>query len=183
MVKHDSSLQSPMAVSLHHSSWRLALRMEILGLSVDAQPWKPISWRSRQTVIVLTLLPEAVWNLVVSVATEDKWFLHTTRFNTQRFGSVSLCRLPLHGLAVVALRCFHLTITALIVDRGTSSRAEILWTDLLERWHPYDSATLKAPLKVTELFSKAILLPMFVYGDCVTVCSILYTWQERVWLK
>ena len=27
-------------------------------------------------------------------------------------------------------------------------------------------------LKVTELFSKAILLPMFVYGDCMSVCSI-----------
>ena len=32
----------------------------------------------------------------------------------------------------------------------------------------YDGATLK----VTELFSKAILLQMFVYGDCMAVCSI-----------
>ena len=30
----------------------------------------------------------------------------------------------------------------------------------------YDGATLK----VTELFSKAILLPMFVYGDYMAVC-------------
>ena len=30
----------------------------------------------------------------------------------------------------------------------------------------YDAATLK----VTELFSKAILLPMFVYGDRMDVC-------------
>ena len=35
----------------------------------------------------------------------------------------------------------------------------------------YDAATLK----VTELFSKAILLPIFVYGDCMAVCSIVYT--------
>jgi hypothetical protein len=35
-----------------------------------------------------------------------------------------------------------------------------------------------AALKVTELFSKAILLPMFVYGDCTAVCSILYTWLK-----
>ena len=27
-------------------------------------------------------------------------------------------------------------------------------------------------MKVTELFSKVILLPMFVYGDCMAVCSI-----------
>ena len=34
---------------------------------------------------------------------------------------------------------------------------------------------MTAMLKVTELFSKAILLSMFVYGDCMAVCSILYT--------
>jgi hypothetical protein len=27
-------------------------------------------------------------------------------------------------------------------------------------------------LKVTELFSKVVLPPMFVYGDCMAVCSI-----------
>ena len=43
----------------------------------------------------------------------------------------------------------------------------------------YDGATLK----VTDLFSKAILLPVFVYGDCMAVCSILYTCQQLVWLK
>jgi hypothetical protein len=32
----------------------------------------------------------------------------------------------------------------------------------------YDGATLK----VTELFSKVILLPMFVYRDCMAVCTI-----------
>ena len=31
---------------------------------------------------------------------------------------------------------FHFTITALPVYRGSSSRAEIWQTDLLERWHP-----------------------------------------------
>ena len=34
-----------------------------------------------------------------------------------------------------------------------------------------------AMLKVTELFSKAILLPMFVYGDCMAVCFVLYRCQ------
>ena len=37
--------------------------------------------------------------------------------------------------AIVVARSFHFTITALIVDRGSSSRAEIWRTDLLERWH------------------------------------------------
>ena len=29
-----------------------------------------------------------------------------------------------------------------------------------------------ATLKVTELFSKTILMPMFVYGDCMALCTI-----------
>jgi hypothetical protein len=35
-------------------------------------------------------------------------------------------------------------------------------------------------LNVTELFSKAILLAIFVYGDCMAVCWILYTCQQWV---
>jgi hypothetical protein len=78
MVKRDLSLQRThfhcsrvqWQRALHHSSWRLALRM-ILGLCAAAQPWKPISRSSRRTVIVLMLLPEAVCKSVVSVATED----------------------------------------------------------------------------------------------------------------
>jgi hypothetical protein len=53
----------------------LALRMVNLGLCAAAQPWKPILWCSWQTVLVLTLLPVTVWNSVMSVATEDRWFL------------------------------------------------------------------------------------------------------------
>ena len=51
---------------------------------------------------------------------------HATRLNTRWPRSVSLCGLPLCGLAAVAPRRFHFTITALTVDRGSSSRAEIL---------------------------------------------------------
>ena len=43
----------------------------------------------------------------------------------QRSRFVSLCGLPLHGWAVVAPRRFHFTITAITVDQGSSSRAEI----------------------------------------------------------
>jgi hypothetical protein len=43
--------------ALHCSSRCLALHMVILGLCVAAWPWKPITWSSRLTVIVLTLLP------------------------------------------------------------------------------------------------------------------------------
>jgi hypothetical protein len=40
-----------------------------------------------------------------------------------------------------------------------------------------------AMLKITDLFIKAILLSMFIYGDCTAVCLILYTCQRQVWLK
>jgi hypothetical protein len=47
----------------------LALRMGMLGLCAAARPWKPISWSSCWTVLVLMLFPEVVWNSVVSVYT------------------------------------------------------------------------------------------------------------------
>jgi hypothetical protein len=152
--------------------------MVILGLCVAAWPRKPISWSSLQTAIVLTLLPEKVWNSVVSVATENRRFIFATCFSTRRSHSVSLCGLPLCGWVGVAPRHFHFIITALTVDRDCSSRAEIWWTDLLERWHP-----VTVPHWKSEIFSQAILLSMFVYGDCMAVCSILYICQQRVWLK
>ena len=107
---------------------------------------------------VLALLPEAVWNSVVSVATRGQTSF--MRYSTRRSCSVSLCGLPLFSWAFVAPRHFHFTIPALTVDRGTN------W--LVGKVAFYDIATLK----VTELFSKAILLPMFVYGDYMAVCSI-----------
>ena len=59
-----------------------------------------------------------------------------TRFSTRRSRSVSLCGQQIRGWAVVASRYFHFTITALTVDRGSTSRADIWRTDLLERWNP-----------------------------------------------
>ena len=40
------------------------------------------------------------------------------------------------GWAAVARRRFHFIIAVLTIDRGSSSKAEIWQTDLLERWHP-----------------------------------------------
>ena len=136
MVKRYSSLQRThfhcsrvqWRWALQHSSWLLALRMVILGLCMAAQSWKPISWSSRWTILVLTLLPEAVCSECCR-----QFFFY---FSTRRSRSVSLCGLPLRGWAVVAPRHFHFTITELTFDRGSSSRAEIWRTDLLERWHP-----------------------------------------------
>jgi hypothetical protein len=122
--------------------------MVILGLCAAAWPWKPISWSSRRTVLVLTVLvlmflPEAVWNSVVSVATGNRRFLRAMCFSTRR------SRL-------------HFTITALTVDRQLwQGRKFTNW--LVGKVASYDGATLK----VTELFSKAILLSVFVYGDCM----------------
>ena len=124
MVKGDSSLQR---TRFHCSSRCLELRMVILGLCAADRPWKPILWSASMSVLVLTLIPE-----VVSVVAKNRC---ATLFHTRRSRSVSLCGLPLCGWAVVAPRCFHFTITALTVDCGSSSRAEILQTDLLERWH------------------------------------------------
>ena len=76
-------------------------------------------------------------------------------------------------------RHFHFTITALTVDQGSSSRAEIWWTDLLERWHAMTVPHWKSLISSVRPF----LLPMFVYGDCMAVCLILYICQQWVGLK
>ena len=115
------------------------------------------------------LLQKAVWNSVVSVANKDRWFLCATRFSTQQSRSVSLCGLPLRGWAVVDPKSFHFTITALTVERASASRAEIWRTDLL-KVASYDGATLK----VTELFSKAILLTM---SPVINKCG----WNSRIY--
>ena len=121
MVKCDSSLQRTRFHcsrvqwwrASHHCWQRLALRMVILGLCAAGHPWKPISRNSWRTVLVLMLLPEAVWNSVVNVATEDRWFL---------------CASALGGPVLWVCVVYHFP--------GSSSRAESWWTDLLEWWHP-----------------------------------------------
>ena len=121
--------------AIHHSNQRLGivhgdLRLVCGCLAMETNFMKLLI----QTVLLLKLLPEAVWNSVVSAAIEDRQSLRAMSFSTRRSRSLSLCGLPLHSWAVVAPRCFHFTITALAVDQGSSSMAEI-WTDLLKRWH------------------------------------------------
>lgn len=72
--------------------------------------------------------------------------------------SVSSCCQPLHGWAAVALRCFHFTITALMVDLGSWSRTEI--HSLV--WRGCRSVTLSC---WKSLSSSQLCLPVFVYGD------------------
>jgi hypothetical protein len=138
MLKRDSSLQNSLfnysrvqwLWALHQSSQHLALRMVILGLSASALPWKPISWSSQRSVSC--------------VASRGSLELGSECCNWGRSRSVSLCGLPLFGWAVVNPRRFYFTITALTVNRGSSSRANIWRTDLLERWHPMTALCWKS---------------------------------------
>ena len=50
----------------------------------------------------------------------------------------------------------------------------------MQFWNSVVRVTTEDRWFFTELFSKVILLPMFVYGDCMALCSILYTCQQRV---
>ena len=64
----------------------------------------------------------------------NRWQTIVMCFRTLQSLSVSFTTSLLKS--VVAPRCFHFTMTAVTVDRGSSSRAEMWRTDLLERWHP-----------------------------------------------
>ena len=67
-------------------------------------------------------------------------------------------------------RSFHFTITTLTVDWGSSSRAEILQTDLLERWHPM-TVPLWKPLSSSVRSFDCQCLSM----DIAWLCDRFYT--------
>ena len=144
-------LQSPMASSF--TPLQLTLGFAHIDLRLVCS--STISGSSGWTVLVLTLLPETVWN-IVKVATD----LYALQHSVVPF--CDLCGLPLRGWAVVAPRHFHFTITAQVLVGKVAS---------------YDGATLK----VTELSSKAILLPRFVYGDFMTVLNFLHLSANCGW--
>jgi hypothetical protein len=115
---------------------------------------------------------------VLQTRTDD--VLHAARFNTGRSRSVNLCGLPLRGWAVVAPRHVYFTITALACWPGQLLQGRNFRNWLVGKVVYYNAATLK----VTELFSKVMLLPMFVYGDCVAVCSTCtYSIHLSFWVK
>ena len=97
-------------------------------------------------------------SLLVSVATED----------TRQSHSVSLCDLPLCVCAVVAPRRYHFTMTALTVYRGSSSRADILRTDLLDKWHPM---TVPCGSSVRPFYCQCLSM------EIACLCAQFYTCQ------
>lgn len=110
-------------------------------------------------VLMLILLPEAVLNSLVSEEV-DKQFLHafTSEFSgpvlwvcVSYHFMVDMWAMPTYlsasalgkwssrhnnGWDFAAPRHFYFIIIALTIDWGISCKAEILWTDLYERWHP-----------------------------------------------
>ena len=118
-------LQSPMAVSVTPLQPTLGNVHVDLRLVCSCSATETHFMKLPTNSYCADVAPEAVWNLVVIVATKERRFLHAMRFGTQWSRSVSLCGRPLCGSAVDAPRHFHFTITGLIVDRGSSSRAEI----------------------------------------------------------
>ena len=70
----------------------------------------------------------------LSVANEDRLFLHTTHFSGPVLWSFVVYQFAAEP--VVAPTGSHFTITTLTIVRGSSSRAGIWQTHLLERWHP-----------------------------------------------
>jgi hypothetical protein len=116
----------------------------------------------------------------VSVQTKDIWFL-----STQRSRSVSLCGLPLcdvtYNFAVEPL-LFHVTITALTVEQGSSSRTEIWRTDLLERWHPMTVPRWKSLISSVRLFYCQCLSMEIarLRAQFYTPVSNLCGWNSRI---
>jgi len=157
--------------------------MVILDLCVAARPWKPTSWSSKWKVLVLPLLPESVWNSVMYCNRRQTIFplylLQHSSLGISRSHSVSLSGFPLRGWATFVSRRFHFTITALTVDRRSSCKSKIWRTDLWECWRPMTVPRWKSLSSSVWPF----LLPMFINGDCISVCFVLYNCQQWVRLK
>jgi hypothetical protein len=143
---------------------------------------KPISCSHRRTVHVLTLLPEAVWNSVVSVATKDRWFLRDMYFSTRRSHSVSLCGLPLCGWAGVAPRRFHfneqnlqLTRAALAgqkFDKLTCWKGGILWCCHVESHWALQCGPFTCQCLSLEIAG--------LVAQCYTHVSNRFGWNSRI---
>jgi hypothetical protein len=116
------------------------------------------------------------WKSVLNVATEHRRFF--TRYALQHSG------FPLSELVWLTTTWLSSCCSWMLLLHnnstygGSSNRAEIWRTDLLVRWHPMTVPRWKS------LSSTVIpLLSMLGYGDCMAVCSILYSCQQQVWLK
>ena len=124
----------------------------------------PRNWRFR-TMLSTNTFTEQRKRALTRI--ERGW---ATCFSTCRSRSLSLCGIHHRGWAVVAPRCFHFPITALTVDQGSSSKAEIWQTDLLKRWHPMTVPHRKSLSSSVRPF----YCQCFVYGDCMAVYSISF---------
>jgi hypothetical protein len=165
-------LQSPMAASFTPLQPALGTVHDDLRLVCGCSAMEAHFMKLLTNSYCADVASRGSWYSVVSVSTNNRRFLHSTRFSTQRSPSVSLCRIQLRGWAIVAPRLFHFTITALTVDRCNSSRAKFWQTDLLERWHP---------MMVPCWMSLSSSVRPF-YCQCVSI-EIIWLWASAKWLK
>ena len=115
-------LQSPMAASFTPLQPTLGIAHGVVNLVCGWLAMETHSMKLPTNSYCADIASRGSLELVMSVAT--RWVLRTTRFSTRWSRFVNLCGLPL------------LVLKALTVYQGSSSRAGIWWTDLLERWHP-----------------------------------------------
>jgi hypothetical protein len=167
--------------ALHHSSRYLTLCMVILTFTLylshlaDALTllcgclaMETISWSSWWNGSYADIASRA--GLELSIECCNRGHTVFKHFSTRWSHSASLCDLPLRCRAVVAPRRFHFTITALRVDRGSFSSAELWRTDLLERWH----------LMTVPCWKSLVLLKSSFYCQCLSIevaclCVRFYT--------
>ena len=120
---------------IHHSRERVSTAPTAVSF-ILLQPTLGIAHGDLRLVRGCSALETHFMKLLMNSYSADVASRVSLEISTRWSRSVSLCGLPLCGWAVVAPRCFHFTITALTVERGSSSRVEIWRTDLLERWYP-----------------------------------------------
>jgi hypothetical protein len=140
----------------------LALCMVILGLWAAAWPWKHISLSSRGKRFCADVVSRGSLDLGSECCNWGQTslavlFCEHVWPTTSRLSRCCSKTFPLHNNSTYSWP-----------GQLQQGRKLMNWLD--GKVASYDSAMLK----VTEHFSKAILLPMFVNGDCMAVCNFIH---------
>lgn len=125
---HCSRLQCQHA--LRHSIWRLALYRVMWGFHVAAQPCKLFQLISCCTVFVQILTSGSLEIFSYEINSTSVTSMH----HAPQHASLWLY-VVFRFMAAAVPKRFNFSIIPLTVVHGIASRKDILWTNILQRWH------------------------------------------------
>lgn len=154
--------------------------------ALSRNPWKIMfRWnmnenRFQRSAVYVELLTGVQMHILFTKHKYGYWLLYNVTMlmlaNWPR--SVSLHGLLCHGWAVVDPRRFHFTIIAFGANQGRSSRGEISWIDLWQKWHPMTLPCVKSLRSSVRLFCMFVCVLDFMHLLAPGVAETRDTWSD-----